>query len=166
MKPTHLGFAAALLLAFPLAGGAADPAIVTAEVALSPERQVEALFAKWNKPDVPGAEVVVIRDGKVVLSKAYGMADLERAVPITTETVFNIGSISKQFTAFAIQLLAADGKLALTTTCANICRSGQTLNIRLRSAICCTTPAACAIRRTCSILPAGVTMTRRPRMTF
>ena len=114
MKPTHLAFAAALLLAFPLAGSAADPAIVTAEAAaLSPEQQVEALFAKWNKPDVPGAEVVVIRDGKVVLSKAYGMADLERAVPITTQTVFNIGSISKQFTAFAIQLLAADGKLAL-----------------------------------------------------
>lgn len=114
MKPTHTFFAAALLLAVPLAGGAAAPAIVTAETAaLSPEQQVEGLFAKWNKPDVPGAAVVVIHDGKIVLSKAYGMADLERAVPITTQTVFNIGSISKQFTAFAIQLLAADGKLSL-----------------------------------------------------
>jgi CubicO group peptidase (beta-lactamase class C family) len=114
MKTTHSVFAAALLLAFPLAGGAAAPAIISAETAtLSPEQQVEALFSKWNKPDLPGAQVVVIRDGKVLLSKAYGMADLERAVPVTTQTAFNIGSVSKQFTAFAIQLLAADGKLSL-----------------------------------------------------
>lgn len=108
----HTVFAASLLLAFPLAGSAADP-VAAATAAQSLEQQVDALFAKWSKPDVPGAAVVVIRDGKVVLSKGYGMADLERGVPITSQTVFNVGSVSKQFTAFAIQLLAQDGKLAL-----------------------------------------------------
>jgi CubicO group peptidase (beta-lactamase class C family) len=105
MKTMYTVIAAALLLAIPLTASAADP--------VAPEQQVDALFEKWSKPDVPGAAVVVIRDGKVVLSKGYGMADLERSVPITGHTVFNVGSVSKQFTAFAIQLLAQDGKLAL-----------------------------------------------------
>lgn len=116
MKTIHTVFAAALLLAFAPSGSVAAPLaapLAAAAAAPSPEQQVDALFAKWSKPDVPGATVVVIRDGKVVLSKGYGMADLERGVPITSQTVFNVGSISKQFTAFAIQLLVQDGKLAL-----------------------------------------------------
>lgn len=112
MKTIYSVFATALLLAFPLAGIAADP-VAAQTTAQSPEQQVDALFAKWSKPDVPGASVVVIRDGKILLSKGYGMADLERGVPITSQTVFNVGSISKQFTAFAIQLLVQDGKLSL-----------------------------------------------------
>jgi CubicO group peptidase (beta-lactamase class C family) len=62
---------------------------------------------------MPGAVVEVIRDGKVVLSKGYGFADLERNVPMTPAASFAIGSNSKQFTAFSIYLLAQDGKLAL-----------------------------------------------------
>jgi CubicO group peptidase (beta-lactamase class C family) len=79
----------------------------------SPERQVDALFATWNRPGVPGAVVEVIRDGKVLLKKSYGMADIERGVPMSPAAEFFIGSMSKQFTAFAIHLLAQDGKLAL-----------------------------------------------------
>lgn len=82
-------------------------------VAASPEQQVDSLFAKWGGPDAPGAVVEIIRDGKVVLRKGYGMADIERGVPITSQTVFNVGSTSKQFTAFSIHLLAQDGKLSL-----------------------------------------------------
>lgn len=77
------------------------------------ERQIDALFARWNRPDTPGAVVAVILDGKVLLSKAYGMADLERDVPLTPESKMTVGSNSKQFTAFAIHLLAQDGKLSL-----------------------------------------------------
>lgn len=77
------------------------------------ERQVDALFAPWNRPDTPGAVVEIIRNGKVVLSKGYGLADVEHAVPMTPATVMTAGSMSKQFTAFAIQLLVQDGKLAL-----------------------------------------------------
>lgn len=82
-------------------------------MAQTEEQQVDALFANWNKQDTPGAAIEVIRNGKVLLRKGYGMADLERGTPITPSTVFNIGSTSKQFTAFSIYLLAQDSKLAL-----------------------------------------------------
>jgi CubicO group peptidase (beta-lactamase class C family) len=113
MKRLHPALLATLLATLPLAGWAADTAAPQSAAALSPEQQVDALFAKWNKPDTPGCVVEVIRDGKVLFRKGYGMADLERAVPISPATIFNIGSTSKQFTAFAIHLLAQDGKLSL-----------------------------------------------------
>jgi len=103
----------ALLAALPLAGTADAASKAAASAARSPERQVDALFAKWNRPGMPGAVVAVIRDGKVVLSKGYGLADIEHGVPMSPASEVVIGSMSKQFTAFAIQLLAQDGKLSL-----------------------------------------------------
>lgn len=103
----------ALLVNLPSADIAVAAPAAASQPLRSTERQVDALFAKWNRPDTPGAMVEVIRDGKIVLSKAYGMADLERGVPITAATAFTVGSNSKQFTAFAIYLLAQDGKLSL-----------------------------------------------------
>jgi CubicO group peptidase (beta-lactamase class C family) len=94
MKTMHTVLAVALLLAFPLASSAAEPVAAETAAAASPEQQVNALFAKWNRPDAPGAAVEIIRDGKVVLRKGYGMADIERAVPITSQTVFNVGSMT------------------------------------------------------------------------
>ena len=96
----------AAFLAAPVAASASQPA-------QSPERQIDALFAPWNRPGMPGAVVGVIRDGKVVLTKRYGMADIERGVPMSPSAEFLIGSMSKQFTAFAVHLLAKDGKLSL-----------------------------------------------------
>lgn len=94
--------------------GATGPALAAAaQVTRLPEQQVDTLFTKWKRPDTPGAVVAVIRNGKVVLNKSYGMADLERRVPMTPAARFVIGSMSKQFTAFAIHLLAQDGKLSL-----------------------------------------------------
>jgi CubicO group peptidase (beta-lactamase class C family) len=107
-----VSFAAALAI-LPLAGAAAAATAVTSHPSPSPERQIDALFANWNRPDTPGAVVEVIRDGKVLFTKSYGMADIERRVPMSPATEFFIGSMSKQFTAFAIQLLARDGKLSL-----------------------------------------------------
>lgn len=110
---------AALLAALPLAAATPGAAAATSRSALSVpstqalERQVDALFAKWNRPGMPGAVVGVIRDGRLVLGKAYGMADLERGAPMTTATAFTVGSMSKQFTAMSVHLLARDGKLAL-----------------------------------------------------
>jgi len=103
---------AALLGALPLLSDAATAAATTAP-ARSLEQQVDALFARWRQPGTPGAVVEVIRDGKVLLSKGYGMADLERHAPLTPASRIAIGSNSKQFTAFCIHLLAQDGKLAL-----------------------------------------------------
>ncbi len=62
---------------------------------------------------VPGAAVAVLKHGKIVKIKGYGLASLEFGVPVTTQTVFEIGSVSKQMTAAAIMLLVEDGKLSL-----------------------------------------------------
>lgn len=75
--------------------------------------RVDKLFARWDKPTTPGCALGIIRDGKLIYEKAYGMADLEQGSPIKPDTVFHIASISKQFTAFAILLLEKDGKLSL-----------------------------------------------------
>jgi len=74
---------------------------------------VDVLFADWNKPDSPGCGVGVSQNGTVVFERGYGLASLEFGVPITSETVFNAASISKQFTAMSIVLLAEQGKLSL-----------------------------------------------------
>jgi len=72
---------------------------------------IDALLAEYTGPAVPGASVIVIRDGPVILRRAYGMANLERHVAATPETDYRLASVSKQFTAMAIMLLARDGKL-------------------------------------------------------
>lgn len=74
-------------------------------------RRIDQLFSRWNNA-TPGGVVTVERDGKIIYNKAYGLADLEHNVPNTTETIFEAGSVSKQFTAAAILLLEADGKLS------------------------------------------------------
>lgn len=75
--------------------------------------RVDAVFAAYDKPDAPGCAVGVYRDGRIDYARGYGLADLERRVPITPRTVFDLGSTSKQFTASAILLLAQDGTLSL-----------------------------------------------------
>ncbi|MBC8068742.1 MAG: beta-lactamase family protein [Deltaproteobacteria bacterium] len=67
----------------------------------------------WANEDTPGCAVAVIQEREVVHAKGYGMADLQHGIPITPDTVFDIGSVSKQFTASAILLAAAEGRLSL-----------------------------------------------------
>jgi CubicO group peptidase (beta-lactamase class C family) len=74
---------------------------------------VDAVFANYAKKDAPGCAVGVARGGKIVLERAYGMANLEHDVPLTPSTIFEAGSVTKQFTAAAVLTLAADGKLSL-----------------------------------------------------
>ena len=81
-------------------------------VATRPDAAVDDIFAKWTTA-TPGCAVGVAVGGRPVLLKAYGMADLEHDVRITPETIFEAGSVSKQFTALAIQLLVSEGKLSL-----------------------------------------------------
>jgi CubicO group peptidase (beta-lactamase class C family) len=75
--------------------------------------RVDTLFATWDRTDTPGAALVVLRDGQLVHSRGYGMANLEHGVRNTPSTIFHVASLSKQFTAAAIHLLALDGKLSL-----------------------------------------------------
>lgn len=74
---------------------------------------VDAVFEKWNNRTGPGAAVSVVRDGKVILERGYGMASLEYDAPITPRTIFHVASVSKQFTAMALVLLERDGKLTI-----------------------------------------------------
>jgi CubicO group peptidase (beta-lactamase class C family) len=78
----------------------------------NPEK-VDALFAQWNKTDSPGCGVAVSRNGTLLYEHGYGMARIESGVPITTETILGAASISKQFTAMSILLLANRGQLSL-----------------------------------------------------
>ena len=77
------------------------------------KEQVNTLFAQWNKPGTPGAAVVVVQKGKTVFKNFYGFANLEHGIPISENTVFAVGSVSKQFTGFAILQLEKQGKLSL-----------------------------------------------------
>ena len=76
-------------------------------------QQVDKIFAKWDSTVSPGCALSVIKDGQIVYKRGYGMADLDHDIPITPETVFHVASISKQFTAAAIILLAQEGKISL-----------------------------------------------------
>ncbi|MCH7572676.1 MAG: serine hydrolase, partial [Planctomycetes bacterium] len=70
------------------------------------EADADALFAQWDKPETPGCAVGVYRDGEIIFAKGYGLAQLEYDIPITPRTVFHVASVSKQFTDFAIAMLA------------------------------------------------------------
>jgi CubicO group peptidase (beta-lactamase class C family) len=76
-------------------------------------KQVDKVFEKWDKPDSPGCALGVYKDGQIVYKRGYGVADLNDDVPITPATVFHVASMSKQFTAASIVLLAQQGKLSL-----------------------------------------------------
>jgi CubicO group peptidase (beta-lactamase class C family) len=104
------GLVAILLLAASLTGppAGAQPAPVDNGQAL------DALFARWNHSDTPGCALGVAAAGAPPVFKVYGSADLEHDVPIRADTVFEAGSVSKQFTAASILLLVQQGKLALS----------------------------------------------------
>jgi CubicO group peptidase (beta-lactamase class C family) len=75
--------------------------------------RVDPLFEHYTKPGSPGCAVAVMKDGQIVYKQGYGLTNVELGVPNKPSTVFNIGSMAKQFTAFTIALLADEGKLSL-----------------------------------------------------
>lgn len=83
-------------------------------IATDPEKLADQIVtAALGKGETPGATVAVQRDGKIVFSKGYGYADLEYGIKNTPATIFHVASVSKQFTAFAIAMLADQGKINL-----------------------------------------------------
>lgn len=87
---------------------------VDTNVPLPPlEKLVDGLFKELCAPNSPGAGVAIIHHGKVLLERGYGIANLEYNIPVTPETIFHVASVSKQFTAMAVVLLEAEGKLTL-----------------------------------------------------
>lgn len=75
--------------------------------------RVDKLFARWDKKDSPGCALGIIQSGEFIYRKGYGSADLEYDIPLTSRSVFRIGSTSKQFTAMCTLLLEEEGKLSL-----------------------------------------------------
>ncbi|WP_296951776.1 serine hydrolase [uncultured Massilia sp.] len=75
--------------------------------------RIDAALAASYKPDAPGVTVIVVKDGRTVLRKAYGMADIAHKVPLAPDTPMRLGSITKQFTSTAILMLVDEGKVKL-----------------------------------------------------
>lgn len=101
-RKAMIGFALVLAVpgTAPLQGQSANP-------------RVDSIFASFDKPDSPGCAVAVVDGGRTVFANGYGMASLEHDVPITPTSTFYAASVSKQFTAFAVAMLAQQGKLSL-----------------------------------------------------
>lgn len=103
---------AALLLCAPYAAQAQDKAPAT-RAAQDLASQIDATIAPYFLAEAPGATVLVVKDGKPILRRAYGMADTAKGIKMTPEMAMRIGSMTKQFTATAILLLLDEGKLSL-----------------------------------------------------
>jgi CubicO group peptidase (beta-lactamase class C family) len=88
------------------------PLGIAAQSAPNVESKVDAVFAKYTA-STPGCTVGVAKNGKPALAKGYGMADLEHDVRLSPDSILEPGSVTKQFTAAAVLLLARDGKLSL-----------------------------------------------------
>jgi CubicO group peptidase (beta-lactamase class C family) len=91
----------ALLLAIPALTGATE------------KESTDRLFQNFSSPGSPGCAIGVLRDGRTLYSKGYGLADVEQSTPLSARSVFYLCSVSKQFMAFAILLLEQQGKLSV-----------------------------------------------------
>src|SRR5580693_9132971 len=106
MKSTR---SSVILIAILLGAGTSSSQTLPPDAA----KQIDKVFEKWDKPDSPGCSLGVYKDGKIAYKRGYGMANLNDDIPNTPATVFHVASMSKQFTAAAIVLLAQEGKLSL-----------------------------------------------------
>jgi CubicO group peptidase (beta-lactamase class C family) len=91
-------------------------ALISASPLLAAEEmsaKVDKLFAQWDTTVSPGCALAVIKDGQVIYLRGYGMAKLEDDIVMTPDKIFDIGSVSKQFTAACIAMLAREGKISL-----------------------------------------------------
>ena len=119
--------------------------------------EIDKIFS-WVKPNEPGCAVAASENGKLAVNKAYGSADLEREVPLSTNSVFDAGSVRKQFVAAAILLLVEDGKIALTDDIRKYISQCPITATRSRSTICLRIRVACVIGRLSSTWPAEIRM--------
>jgi CubicO group peptidase (beta-lactamase class C family) len=110
IKNSIKGFIAAAAVSAFLGSAAQAQAPDDKNLAASIDKLAAAAIASGESP---GLEVAVVKNGKPVLVKGYGFADLEQHVPVSNNSVFRIGSVTKQFTAVALLLLAEEGKLSL-----------------------------------------------------
>ena len=92
---------------------------MNAQEAIPQQTNIDNIFSRWDTKDAPGGTVGIIKDGELIFTKGYGMANLDYNIPNESKTVFKIASTSKQFTAASIILLSEQGKLSLEDTLMN-----------------------------------------------
>jgi CubicO group peptidase (beta-lactamase class C family) len=97
------------LLAFTLSLTGLAPAVAQHKL---PAARIDSVFLEMNRSDHPGCTLGIFSDGAVIYSKGYGMANLEYNIALQPRSVFHIASISKQFAAFAVELLVSEGKVS------------------------------------------------------
>ena len=100
------------LLAIVLVVGVAAPPLVAQDPSFD-TRAVDEVFADIDPATDPGCALGIVQDGRLVYGRGYGLANLEHGIPITTRSVFRIGSVSKQFTGAVVAIAALDGHLSL-----------------------------------------------------
>ena len=122
----------------------------------NPSAQVDKLFRKMDTTVTPGCALSVMKDGKIIYKRGYGMADLDHNVPNTPTTIFHVASMSKQFTAARSSCWPRRENSRWTTRCASTSPNCRNSGFPSPSASCCITPAACATNGTCSAWRAGV----------
>jgi CubicO group peptidase (beta-lactamase class C family) len=117
----------------PVSGPPAEGGCLTPYGDCAMKSDVDALMRNYTG-DVPGAAVLVLRDGQPIVRAGYGLADLETDTPATPETNYRLASVTKQFTAASILLLAEDGRLKLDdrvrTWLPSLPKAAETVTIR------------------------------------
>jgi CubicO group peptidase (beta-lactamase class C family) len=125
MVPARIRRAGAVLLCA-VSGAAAQPADLPA--------LLDSLFLPFTGKDLPGASVMVIREGKVLAAAAYGMAEVAKGIPASTATNYRLASVTKQFTAMSVMILKDRGLLSydqpLTDFFPSFARQGGKITIR------------------------------------
>ena len=101
------------ILALCFAAGAYTSPVLAQPVATARDTVDRFIAAEMARTHIPGVSVAVLRAGKVIKAQGYGIADLEHQIPVTPQTVFKIGSVSKQFLATGIMLLVQDGRMSV-----------------------------------------------------
>jgi CubicO group peptidase (beta-lactamase class C family) len=96
----------------------AAPVVVGVQVSASDDAEISEkvdayVAAEMRAGKIPGLALAIVRDGKTIKSLGYGLANLELDVPVKPETIFQTGSVGKQFTATAVMMLVEDGKIRL-----------------------------------------------------
>lgn len=94
--------------------------IIIPSCSMNNEDKIDQIFKEYNKLELPGAAVMVIKNGQIIFQRGYGLANIEFNLPINEETNFRLASVTKQFTAMAILLLIDKGQIQLNTNLTEI----------------------------------------------
>jgi CubicO group peptidase (beta-lactamase class C family) len=113
MRRRSFPYSLKLIIFFILASATTVSAVPAAASADDKTAQIDKLFAAWDTTTTPGVALAVIRDGAIIYKRGYGMARIEDGIVNTPSKIFDIGSVSKQFTATCVALLVKDGKIKI-----------------------------------------------------